>query len=116
MNLTCIVCPNSCELFIEKNGDKLKVSGHMCKRGIEFAENEIKAPKRVVCTTVKTNIQNTPRLPVKTDKEIPKEKIFDVMKEVNKLEVINKTKVGDILIKNVCGTEANIVATDNFLF
>ena len=39
--ITCIVCPNGCE--IEIDGDNIR--GYTCKRGLEYAKNELLAPK-----------------------------------------------------------------------
>ena len=38
--LTCIVCPNGCE--IEIDGDSIK--GYTCKRGLEYAKEELFHP------------------------------------------------------------------------
>ena len=51
------------------------------------------------------------RLPVKTDRPIPKGKMFEVMDEIAKLKVKAPVSVGDILIPNVAGTDGNVVAT-----
>ena len=53
------------------------------------------------------------RLPVKTDRPIPKGKMFEVMDEISRLRVKPPVKVGDILIANVAGTDGNVVATKN---
>ena len=49
----------------------------------------------------------------KTDKPIPKELVFDCMKAINAAKAPEGTKIGDVLIKGVLGTDANIVATAN---
>lgn len=68
--LTCIVCPNGCTVTIDKSGDDFIVKGNMCKRGRDFAINEMTNPKRSICSTVKTTIEGFPRLPVRTDGEV----------------------------------------------
>ncbi|SKB00809.1 CxxC motif-containing protein [Caloramator quimbayensis] len=108
---TCIICPNGCKIKVEKIEDGFKVEGNICKRGYEFAINEMTNPKRSLCTTVKTSYKDFPRLPVKTDREIPKDMIFKVMEEINKINLTHMVKSNDIIIENVLGTGANIVST-----
>ena len=52
-------------------------------------------------------------LPVKTDRPIPKGKMFEVMAEIAKVRVKPPVKVGEVLIANVAGTDGNVVATKN---
>ena len=51
------------------------------------------------------------RLPVKTAQEIPKGKIFDCMDALAKVVVKAPVKMGDVVLKDVCGTGIDIVAT-----
>ena len=48
---------------------------------------------------------------VKTEGEIPKDKIQQCMEEIGQLEVKEPVHVGDVLIPNVAGTGIRIVAT-----
>lgn len=110
--LTCIVCPRGCHLVID---DNLNVSGNFCKRGENYAKNEITRPMRNISSTViiKSSIIN--RLPVKTSDNIPKDKIFEVMKEINKVIVSAPINVGDIVIKNVLNLGVDIVSCRTIL-
>jgi CxxC motif-containing protein len=56
------------------------------------------------------------RLPVVTSGEIPKGRIFDIMNELNRLEVTAPIKLNDVLIKNVLGLGVDIVATRSLLY
>ena len=108
--MTCIVCPKGCRLTVGLEGKKvLSVEGNECKRGITYAITECTAPMRTVTTTAATMTGGV--LPVKTSKPIPKELMFDCIREINKLKVSPDTKNGDVLIKNIFGTGADIVAT-----
>lgn len=109
-NMTCISCPLGCQLEVEFNGE-IKVKGNRCKRGEEYAKNEVINPTRIITSTVRVFGGDRPLLSVKTDKEIPKTKIFDIMKEINKVIVNAPVEIGDIIIENVLGTGSNIVAT-----
>ncbi|HKM30106.1 MAG TPA: DUF1667 domain-containing protein [Bacilli bacterium] len=104
----CIVCPKGCHLEVDEN---LKVTGHGCKRGETYGISEATNPVRMVTSTVKIKSELLTRLPVRTDQAIPKNRIFDIMDEINKLEVVAPVKVKDILIADVLGLGANIIAT-----
>lgn len=40
--MTCIVCPNGCRLQVMEKDGKIEVTGATCKKGVAFAENELK--------------------------------------------------------------------------
>ena len=110
--LTCIVCPKGCQLKVELDGKKvLSVSGYTCKRGLVYAETECTAPMRTLTTTAP--VEGGGVVPVKTDRTIPKEMLFECMKAVNAVRVSPDAKLGDIVIENVLGTGANVVTTRN---
>lgn len=110
--LICIVCPNGCNITLD---DQNKVSGNMCKRGEDFARQEFTCPKRSLCTTIRTTIKNHSVVPVKTDREINKDKILPVMQEINNTILTQRLGIGEIVIENVLGTGANIILTTNDL-
>lgn len=103
MKLICIKCPKGCELTIE--GDI--ISGNQCMRGVDYAKEELISPKRIVTTLLKTQYG---LVPVKSDKEVPKDQIFNVLNEIKKIKV-NNVKIGDIVIKNCLNLGINIVVT-----
>lgn len=114
--LTCIVCPNGCTLRVEVLPDGgYAVTGNKCKRGVAFAKEELTAPRRVVCSTVRTVYPAAPVLPVRTAGGVPKEKMFDVMKEINKVVVRAPVARGGAVIENVLGLGVDIIATSNIL-
>lgn len=109
LEMTCIMCPMGCQMTVIKEGNEIRVSGNTCLRGANYAKEEITAPKRIVTALVKTAVGV---LPVKTTKPVPKELIFNVVEEINKL-LLKKGKIGDIIIKNVLNTGADVVVTGN---
>ena len=112
--MICIVCPKGCRLQVEEKPDgEIIVMGNGCNRGIPYAKKELTNPTRVITSTVKITGGIHKRLPVKTSTDIPKGLNFDVMRELEKIEVQAPIKVGTVLIKNVLGTGADIVATRN---
>jgi len=113
MKLTCIVCPNGCKLEIDEITKV--VTGNKCVRGESFANEELIAPKRTITTTVRTVFKECPVLPVRLTKEVPKEKIFDCLKEINKVLLTEKLKRGDIIIKNILGLDSDVIVTSDRL-
>lgn len=108
--LTCIVCPIGCELSVElSDKEVVSVKGNTCKRGESYAISECTYPVRTVTSTVRC--KNGDMLSVKTDRPIPKDKIFECMKIINSLHPHLPISVGDVIIENVFG--CNIVSTQN---
>ncbi len=110
--LTCIVCPKGCQLKAElENGSITDVTGFTCPRGKQYAIDECTHPMRTVTSTVRT--QTGEVVPVKTSHTIPKELMFDLMKEINGAVVPLPAHIGDVVIANVLGTGADVVVTAN---
>lgn len=108
-SMVCIVCPNGCTLGVEAEGEEIKVEGAQCKKGISFAKEELTNPMRSLTSTVKTVFPEMPRLPVKTDGDIPKGKMLEVMKIIRKLEIDERKKAGDVILEDVFGVK--LIAT-----
>ena len=112
--ITCIICPRGCSIKIFKDEySNIKIQGNKCKRGEDFALQELECPKRSLTSTVATIYKKARRIPVKTNKDIPLKDIFPVMNEINKVVLNRKVKVNDIIIENVCNLGVNIVATSD---
>lgn len=108
--LICIVCPKGCHLRVdEENG--YQVTGHSCPKGQDYGYKELTSPTRVITSTVKITGGIHRRLPVKTSSDIPKEKISDVVRALDTVEVVSPIAVGDVIVKNILDTGADIVAT-----
>ena len=106
--LTCIVCPRGCRLKVD---DNMEVTGNSCPRGKIYAINELTHPTRTITSSIRVNNRPYTLVSVKTDKPIPKDKMFDVMKEIDKLSIDAPTRIGQVVSTNVLGTDANIVIT-----
>lgn len=104
----CIECPKGCRLSID---DNLNVTGNTCLRGKQYAINEVTCPKRIVTSTVVIESKLVSRLPVMTENDIPKEKMFEIIEELSKVRLKAPVKCRDIVIENVCNTGVNIIAT-----
>lgn len=113
-NLICIVCPRGCRLTVDdENG--YKVSGNQCARGAEYGKNEILNPVRTVTTTVRIQSSAMKLCPVRTEKPIPKEMMFDCIKTLNAVALKAPVKTGDIAYENILSTGVNVIVTRDIL-
>ena len=104
----CIECPKGCRLKVD---DDMNVTGNTCIRGKTYAINELTCPKRVITSTVVIESKLVSRMPVMTENEVPKEKMFDIVKALDEVRLVAPVKCRDVVIENVCDTGVNIIAT-----
>ena len=110
--LICIGCPMGCPVTVTMDGaEVVEVIGNICPRGKTYAEKEVTNPTRIVTSTVKVEGGDRQFVSVKTKEDIPKEKVFDCMKEINLITVKALVAIGDVILENVAGTGVAIVAT-----
>lgn len=112
MEMVCIACPNGCRLNIEKKDDgALVITGNKCPKGVAFASEELLAPKRSVTTTVRTIFPSYPVAPVRTNGEIPKDKIFDFIKETQKIVLDRPYAFQEPVIKDLFGLGIDVICS-----
>ena len=110
--IICTVCPRGCHIQVEGEGEKiLSVEGYACKRGLDYASNEFAHPVRILTTLVKIDGVEGDLLPVRSDKPLPKEKLFDCMAVIRDAKVTLPVNRYDVIVADICGTGVNIVAT-----
>ncbi|MEM2907170.1 MAG: DUF1667 domain-containing protein [Candidatus Odinarchaeota archaeon] len=115
--LICILCPQGCPIEVNYSEDKLgninvvNVDGSKCSRGEFWAREEVENPVRTVTSSVKIVNGELPLLSVRTDKPIPKKRIFEVMNILKTVQVKAPVKRGQIIVENILGLDANIIAT-----
>ncbi|HCF92788.1 MAG TPA: hypothetical protein DER58_10010 [Firmicutes bacterium] len=133
--ITCTACPMGCRITVEleeaggvrggagaggESGvsaadvSNARITGNSCRRGAEYAWEEITAPKRVVTSVVAVKGQDR-MLPVRTAQPIPKECIFAVMDAIQRIEVSLPVQTGQILVSNIAGTGVNLTASKNMM-
>ena len=111
-NLTCIRCPLGCQVTVTlENNEIIEVPGNTCPRGDEYARKEVTNPTRVVTSIVRCEGGVLPVLSVKSKNDVPKGKIFDVLKEIKPVIVKAPIEIGDVIIADVAGTGVDIVAS-----
>ena len=79
-NLICIGCPLGCPVTVTIDGENINVTGNTCPRGADYAKKEVLSPTRIVTSSIRVDGGDIAMVSVKTKSDIPKSKIFDVMK------------------------------------
>ncbi|MFZ2413802.1 MAG: DUF1667 domain-containing protein, partial [Candidatus Cryosericum sp.] len=102
--VTCIVCPTGCKVRVVKEGTRvIEVSGNTCKRGEAYAAQEAVAPRRTLTTSIKVTGGDFTLVSVKSAAPVPKGRLFDLMKAVQKLQTTAPIQVGDVVVHDVLG-------------
>lgn len=109
--LICIGCPMGCFLNVEINGDIIEVTGNNCNIGKNYAVKECTSPTRMVTSSVFVEGGEIHVLPVKTERDIPKTKIFQCVKELKEIKIKAPINIGDVIIKNVANTGVDVIAS-----
>lgn len=112
--MVCVSCPMGCAITVEldDNNEVISVTGNTCPRGDKYARQECTHPERMLTSTVKVEGGRLPIVPVKSASPIPKEMLFDAMKEVNKVTLKAPVTFGDVAVKDILGTGIDIVVTN----
>ena len=113
--LTCILCPNGCELTITCSGEPtpelISVDGNTCPRGVDYAVEELTAPKRTLTTSVLVRGGMQPQTSVKTACPIPRESLFDAREALRRIAVDAPVAIGDVVASDIAGTGVDVVVT-----
>jgi CxxC motif-containing protein len=100
-----------CELTVSVNKESIAVEGQVCKIGEKYGVEEATFPTRNITTSVPVRGGDMPMLSVKTQKPIPKGKIFECVAAVKEQILTAPVYIGDVVLTNAAGTGVDIVAT-----
>jgi len=111
--LNCIGCPMGCELTVSlENGKVVLVKGNNCVKGKLYAQKECVNPTRILTSTIP--IEGSSKvLSIKTEADIPKEKLKECIELLKAVKIKAPVTLGDIIVYNIANTGINIVATKN---
>lgn len=109
--IICVACPKGCRLKVNRDGDTFIVSDQGCKKGEQYAKQEMTDPRRMVATTVQIENSPHPLLPVYTATPFPKAKIKLLLKELKTIKVRAPIQMGQVVVENAVGTGINIIAS-----
>jgi CxxC motif-containing protein len=110
----CIGCPLGCRLEVDEDLEEhaiVEVRGFSCRRGKEYAIQEHTAPQRMVTTTVAIDKARWARLPVRTSRPAPKDKVLEICRALRTVRVSAPIASGDIIVRNILDTGVDIIAT-----
>ena len=119
--LTCIGCPLGCSLTVsldttpDGSVEVTNVTGNTCPKGDIYARKEITNPTRIVTSTVRVLNGTSPMVNVKTESDIPKNKIFACVDALRGIEVTAPVKIGDVVLENVANTGVNVISARNIM-
>ena len=113
--ITCILCPNGCELEVSYSGEptaeSLTIEGNLCPRGLDYALEELTHPKRTLTTSVLVHDGTQPQTSVKTACPIPREKVLEARAALRAAALSAPVSIGDVVIADVAGTGVDVVVT-----
>lgn len=113
-SFTCIICPNGCEITAEYEGDTVyAVRGATCPKGDAYVRQELTDPQRNIATSVLVEGGELPLASVRLSHPIPKKEIFRVMEVINTVRLQAPTAIGQVVLHNVCGQDADVIVTKN---
>ena len=97
--MTCIECPKGCRLAVDvENGKVVKVTGNECPKGEKYAISEVENPARILTSTILGQGLELKMIPVRTDKPMPKSRIFEAVNEIKKIRVQKPLSAGDVIL------------------
>ena len=103
--LICIGCPMGCPLTVTLDGGAVvTVQGNTCPRGDAYARKEVTAPTRIVTTTVRVTGGVLAAVSCKTRTDIPKDKIFAVVRALKAVTVAAPVTIGQVVLPNAAAT------------
>jgi len=107
----CVTCPKGCTLIVTRDGQTVVNVENGCKRGHEYARQELTDPRRMVATSVRINGGLHPLLPVYTSAPFPKPRIPELLSVLRKLQISAPVNLDQVLIPNVLDTGIDIQAS-----
>lgn len=112
--LICIGCPLGCRLEVKmQNSQVVDVTGQSCKIGKTYAVKECTNPTRILTTTVEVENGYPEVASVKTERDIPKSKLFECIKELKGIKLAAPVHIGDVVLEDIANTGIRVVATTN---
>ena len=97
--ITCIFCPQGCQITIHSN----TIVGNKCERGKKYAMQEITDPQRILTTTIKVNCGDKPLAGIRSNQPISLSKLKIFMKKLKNKEIYAPIKSGDIVLSDIDG-------------
>ncbi len=112
----CIGCPLGCRVSVavDRRGKVAGMRGARCRQGEKYVLKELREPVRTLTTTLRTADRDFPLLPVRTSRPVLKALMRDIVRETASVVVKPPVKCGQVLVSDVCGSGADLVATTDW--
>lgn len=110
--LVCIGCPLGCNVTVETEGKEIRgITGNTCPRGADYVTKELTDPRRIVTSLVRVKGGELPVVSVKTEADIPKDKVRECIRVLKDIELQAPVRAGQAVAEDICGTGVRVVAT-----
>ncbi|MCE1196258.1 DUF1667 domain-containing protein [bacterium] len=108
---TCLVCPRGCVLEAdpEKSGDG-RVKGAACPKGLLYATQELDDPRRTFSTSVRVLAGESPLVPVRLTKPIPRAAIGEALALIHAITLTAPVQAGQVLLSDILGLGSEAIA------
>jgi CxxC motif-containing protein len=107
----CTTCPKGCTLEVTRDGLTVISILNGCKRGHEYAKQELTDPRRMVASSVRIRGGLHPLMPVYTSAPFPKPRIPELLKALRGVEITTPVSVDQVVLANVLDTGIDIKAS-----
>ena len=108
--MICINCPRGCRINVVRSEAGWTVSGNECTRGESYALQELTDPQRILTVLMRPEGSEKP-VSVRTDRPVPKAKLMECVERIYAVHPKTPSKAGDVLMEDLCGTGARVIAT-----
>ncbi len=108
--ITCAICPMACEIDVSENNGDLIIAGNRCGRGHEFVQKHLDEGDKIVTGRCLLSGGQMSRLPVSTNMKIPGNLVNQVLETIQNTRVQAPVKRGQVIIENIFGTGADVIA------
>jgi CxxC motif-containing protein len=110
--MTCVLCPVGCELVVRRDSEGgVQVQGYQCEKGVSFAVEEVLRPMRNLATSIPVRGMAAGLVSVRLSRAVPLGMLFPILVEIARLRPEAPIRRGQILIADVLGTGADVIAT-----
>lgn len=109
--IICVACPKGCRLETRRENGEILVSNEGCKRGREYAVNEINDPRRMVASSVSVSGGLHPLVPVYTSQPFPKGRIFELLSILREIKLEAPVRINQVVLADALGTGIDVLAS-----
>ena len=110
--IDCTGCTHRCVVTVEsENGTVTHVTGYGCSTGRDLAAADPAEPTHFLSSRVRIEGERA-TVAVRSDRPVPKAKLFSCLGEIRRTAVRRPVKKGDVIIRNICGTGVDILSDE----